>query len=102
MALKAIVNGAVVTMDPERRVLDDGVILIEDHHISAVGEASDVEIPGDAEVIDGSHMAVASRAHQRPHARSTHPAARAGRKPGPQGVGLAHQRGASGDRRRTS
>ena len=58
MALKAIVNGAVVTMDPERRVLDDGVILIEDHHISAVGEASDVEIPGDAEVIDGSHMAV--------------------------------------------
>ena len=54
----AIVNGTVVTMDPERRILDDGVVLIEDQHVSAVAPASEVEVPLDAEVIDATGMVV--------------------------------------------
>ena len=58
MGVIAIVGGAVVTMDPERRVLEDGVVLIEDQHISGVGPASRIEVPDGAEVVDATGMAV--------------------------------------------
>ena len=46
----AIKGGTIVTMAGER--ITDGVILVEDKKIKAVGK--DVEIPADAEIIDAS------------------------------------------------
>lgn len=56
MTLTAIVNGAVLTMDPERRVIDSGTVLIEDRDISGVGPASTVKVPDCAEIIDARGM----------------------------------------------
>jgi imidazolonepropionase-like amidohydrolase/Tol biopolymer transport system component len=51
----AITGGQVLTMAGERGrevVIDDGVVLVEGHRITAVGRAGEVEIPAGAHVID--------------------------------------------------
>ena len=58
MGVKSIAGGTVVTMDPDRRTIEDGVVVIEDHHISAVGPASEVRPPRGSQIIDASGMAV--------------------------------------------
>ena len=58
MGVKSIVGGTVVTMDPDRRIVEDGVVVIEDQHISAVGPASCVVTPQGAEVVDAAGMVV--------------------------------------------
>ena len=58
MSVKSIVGGAVITMDPDRRIIDDGVVVVEDQHISAVGPASEVRPPRGSRIIDASGMAV--------------------------------------------
>lgn len=54
MSLLALTGGVVVTMDPLRRVLESGTVLIDGHDIAAVGPAHDVEVPAEAEVIDAA------------------------------------------------
>src|SRR5690606_38077642 len=49
----AFVGVTVVPMDRER-VLDNHTVLVEDGRISAVGPAGEVEIPEDAQRIDGA------------------------------------------------
>ncbi len=57
MTAKAIVHGRVLTLNPGREVLEDGVVLTEGRHIAAVG--TDPELARNAdEVIDASGMAV--------------------------------------------
>ena len=56
--LVAITGGRVLTMDPERRILEPGTVLIEDDQIMAVGPAAEVTVPAGAEVIDATGMAV--------------------------------------------
>lgn len=54
-----IEGGALITMDPERRIVDDGVVLIEDDRISAVGARH--ELPGAHRadtIIEARRMAV--------------------------------------------
>ena len=51
----ALVGGTVVTMDDDRGeddVIDDGVVVIRNHRIAAVGPRSEVQIPAGAQVID--------------------------------------------------
>jgi cytosine/adenosine deaminase-related metal-dependent hydrolase len=52
MALTAIRGGMVLTMDPERRVLAAGGLLIEDDTIAWVGPAADLPRPRGVDVID--------------------------------------------------
>ncbi len=47
----ALVNGTLLTM-ADAGVIEDGVLLIENDRIAALGAAGDVEIPENAEVID--------------------------------------------------
>jgi 5-methylthioadenosine/S-adenosylhomocysteine deaminase len=59
MSTLRIEGGALITMDPERRIVDDGVLLIEDDRIVAVGPRH--ELPGAAPtdtLIDARRMAV--------------------------------------------
>ena len=52
---KALVGGKVVTMrdaDNTQEVIEDGVVLIKDNRIEAVGKRGDVTIPDDAMKID--------------------------------------------------
>lgn len=58
MGVKSIVGGTVVTMDPDRRIVENGVVVIEDQHIAAVGPASVVLPPPGAEVVDAAGMVV--------------------------------------------
>ena len=58
MGVKSIVGGTVVTMDPDRRIIENGVVVIEDQHIAAVGPASGVLSPERAEVVDAAGMVV--------------------------------------------
>ncbi len=51
----ALVGGRVVTMrdaHSEQEIIEDGVVLVEGHRISAVGRRDEVEIPDGFEVID--------------------------------------------------
>lgn len=51
----AIVGGRVVTMrdaDQQKEVIEDGVVLIEDNRISAVGRRGEVDIPPDTYQLD--------------------------------------------------
>ncbi|MDG1066311.1 MAG: amidohydrolase family protein [Luminiphilus sp.] len=53
--LLALVGGTVVTMqeaDSEQQVLSDGVILIEENRITAVGIRGEIDIPSNAEIVD--------------------------------------------------
>ncbi|AOF92672.1 amidohydrolase family protein [Sinorhizobium sp. RAC02] len=52
-----IENGAIVTMDADRRILDKGYVLVEHGRITAVGEGAPMA-PADAERIDASGMVV--------------------------------------------
>jgi atrazine chlorohydrolase/5-methylthioadenosine/S-adenosylhomocysteine deaminase/melamine deaminase len=45
-------------MDPERRILEPGTVVIEDEHIAAVGLPELVEVPTGATVIDAAGKAV--------------------------------------------
>lgn len=52
---KALVGGTVVTMrdaDNSQEIIEDGVVLILDNRIAAVGKRGDVDIPRDAMLID--------------------------------------------------
>jgi atrazine chlorohydrolase/5-methylthioadenosine/S-adenosylhomocysteine deaminase/melamine deaminase len=53
----AITGGRVLTMDPERRVLEPGTVVVEDQFIAGVGAPGDVDTAG-AEVIDARGTAV--------------------------------------------
>lgn len=48
----ALVGGAIVTMDPDRPVVEDGVIIVEGPHIAAVGTRASTPVPAGARVID--------------------------------------------------
>ena len=52
-----IENGAIVTMDAERRILDRGYVLVEGGRIAAIGEGVPAA-PADAERIDATGMVV--------------------------------------------
>ena len=59
MTTKLIRNGIVITMDPSRRVLDGGSVLISDDRIIGVCEDSSSMTPDDVdEVIDAHRHAV--------------------------------------------
>lgn len=47
----AFVGGQVITMDNDK-VIDNGIVIVKDNKIVAVGARRDVEIPSSAEVID--------------------------------------------------
>lgn len=51
---RAVAGGTVVTMNPERQILRDGVVVVEGNLITAVGSREDVAIPAGAEVIDAT------------------------------------------------
>ncbi len=52
MASLLLTHGYVVTVDPERRVIPDGWIRVEEDRIAGIGEMQEIGEPGDAEVID--------------------------------------------------
>ncbi len=54
----ALTNARLITMDPERRVIENGTILIDRNRITAVGEQSAVAAPEDYTVIDLSGKTV--------------------------------------------
>jgi 5-methylthioadenosine/S-adenosylhomocysteine deaminase len=58
MASLLLTHGYLVTVDPERRVIRDGWIQIEDDRIAGLGDMADVPPAGDAEVIDLEGMIV--------------------------------------------
>jgi atrazine chlorohydrolase/5-methylthioadenosine/S-adenosylhomocysteine deaminase/melamine deaminase len=58
MGLTALIGGAVLTMDGERRVYDDGCVLVDGAHVAAVGRSSEVAVPPEAEVLDMRGKAV--------------------------------------------
>jgi 5-methylthioadenosine/S-adenosylhomocysteine deaminase len=54
-----IKNGIIVTMDPARRIIEDGAVAIENDRIVAIGKTHDLEnVLKDPEVIDASHKAI--------------------------------------------
>lgn len=58
---KALVGGTVVTMrnaDNQQEVIENGVVLIKDNRIEAVGKAGDISIPKGAETLDVSGKTV--------------------------------------------
>jgi imidazolonepropionase-like amidohydrolase/Tol biopolymer transport system component len=48
----ALTGAKLVTMDAKERVLEDGVVLIQDNRITAIGMASEVSIPANAKRVD--------------------------------------------------
>ncbi|MDF3351642.1 amidohydrolase family protein [Sulfitobacter sp. KE34] len=56
MTSHAIIHTTAITMDAERRIIDDATVLFENDRITAVGPAGDVPLPETAEVIDGRDM----------------------------------------------
>ena len=59
MADILILNGTVITMDPERRVIEDGAVAIEGDRIVAIGTTDEVKAAHDApKVIDARRKAV--------------------------------------------
>ena len=54
------IHGAryIMTLDPERRIIQDGSIIVEGQRILQVGKASDLEAVKADRVIDGSEMVV--------------------------------------------
>ena len=54
-----IKNGILITMDPERRVIEDGAVAIEGERIVAVGTTDEVAAAHTAaKVIDATHMVI--------------------------------------------
>jgi cytosine/adenosine deaminase-related metal-dependent hydrolase len=59
MSTLRIEGGALITMDPRRRIIDDGVVLIENDRIAAVGARHEFPEAGSADTLmDARHMAV--------------------------------------------
>ena len=60
MISKIKITGAkfVVTMDPERRIVTDGAVLIENNRIVGVGKADDSKEWNADQVIDASEMVI--------------------------------------------
>jgi cytosine/adenosine deaminase-related metal-dependent hydrolase len=58
MTTRAITNGIVVTMNPERMVHRSGTVVIEDDQIAAVGPTDETDIPPGVEVLDARGCAV--------------------------------------------
>lgn len=59
--LIAVTGGRVVTMrdaDNTQEVIENGVVLIEGNRITAVGSTDDIEVPGDAFVVDATGKTV--------------------------------------------
>lgn len=59
--LIAIVGGRVVSMrdaDEQQEVIEDGVVLIENNRIKAVGKRADIDIPGNAYQLDATGKTV--------------------------------------------
>lgn len=52
--LVALVGGRLITMNGERDVIQEGVVLVRDNHIEAVGPVGQVDIPGGAQRVDVS------------------------------------------------
>ncbi|HAJ01450.1 MAG TPA: hypothetical protein DCL97_12325, partial [Dehalococcoidia bacterium] len=48
----------ILTMDPERRIIQDGTIIVEGQRILQVGKAAELESVVADRVIDGSEMVV--------------------------------------------
>ena len=48
----------VLTLDPQRRIIQDGAVLIENGRISRVGKAAELATASADRVIDGRHMVV--------------------------------------------
>ncbi|GIX17518.1 MAG: TolB protein [Rhodothalassiaceae bacterium] len=48
----ALLHARIITMDEARRVIDDGVVVIEGNRIRAVGRAGEVAIPEGAKTVD--------------------------------------------------
>ncbi len=67
----ALTGGRILTMQPDALTIDDGVVLIEGDRIAAVGASGEIDVPGDAEIIDVSGKTIApgyvdTHAHFRP------------------------------------
>jgi len=54
----AIINGTILTMDQDRRIIDRGTLLIEDDRITAVGPSDTISVPSEAEIVDADGLAV--------------------------------------------
>jgi imidazolonepropionase-like amidohydrolase len=52
-AIKALVGGTVIDLDGRSNVRN-AVVIVEDERITSIGARGDVEVPGNAEVIDAS------------------------------------------------
>ena len=63
----------VVTVDRERRIIQDGSILVEDGRIRRVGKAAELADARADRVIDARHLARHPRVRQRPHAHQLRP-----------------------------
>ncbi|WP_417548727.1 amidohydrolase family protein [Marinobacter segnicrescens] len=56
MTIHAITNTTAITMDSDRRVIENATILFENDRITAVGLADEVAVPAEAERIEGANM----------------------------------------------
>ena len=52
-SMKAIRNITAVTMDKNRRILRDAVLIFEDGRFTMIDKAAAVDIPAHCEIIDG-------------------------------------------------
>ncbi|NCF81642.1 MAG: amidohydrolase, partial [Proteobacteria bacterium] len=59
MSTRRIAGGTLISMDPQRRIIDDGVVVIDDDRIVAVGARHEVAAAADADTLmDARGMAV--------------------------------------------
>jgi cytosine/adenosine deaminase-related metal-dependent hydrolase len=58
MAVTAIRGGTVLTLDPERRVIPTGGVLVEDDSIAWVGPAAELPLPAGAGLIDADRAVI--------------------------------------------
>ncbi|MEM5542686.1 amidohydrolase family protein [Sulfitobacter sp. AS92] len=56
MTVHAITNTTAITMDTDRRVIENATILFENDRITAVGLADEIAVPAGAERIEGADM----------------------------------------------
>ena len=63
----------IVTMDPERRIVTDGSVVITGNRISQVGKSAELADSVAGQTIDGSGIGPDARVRQRPHAHQLCP-----------------------------